>query len=256
MRALLVQARLFWKNPEENRKHLERQLADSNAAFDLAIFPETFTTGFLGDPDLPSEGMDGPTVGWMREQARRHNAAMAGSAVIVEQGERFNRFLLVTADGEVQQYDKRHLFGFGGENKRYVPGTKRVVLRLDEWRICPQICYDLRFPVWCRNRRDYDLLLFVANWPGGRIHHWKTLLQARAIENQSWVIGVNRVGEDGLGATYPGCSQVYDPLGNLVISVDGTEVNHLVDLDLDQVRVIREKFPFLADADRFELQTD
>ena len=253
MRVRLMQARLFWKDPGENRARLEEQLSAIREGFDLAIFPETFTTGFLGDPDLPTEGMDGPTVAWMRELAGRHGAAIAGSAVIVEKGRRYNRFLLVAEDGEVQHYDKRHLFGVGGENERYEAGTKRVVLRLGEWRICPQICYDLRFPAWCRNRDDYDLLLFVANWPGGRIEHWKTLLQARAIENQSWVIGLNRVGEDGLGVSYPGCSQVYDPLGKLVTDLGGTEATHQLELELDQVRATRVKFPFLADADRFEL---
>ena len=254
MRTLLVQARLFWKNPAENRAYLEQKLATCSQQFDLAVFPETFTTGFLGDPDLPSEGMDGPTVAWMRELAAEHNAAIAGSAVIVEQGQRFNRFLLVSASGEVQHYDKRHLFGIGGENRRYVAGTRRAVLSLGNWRICPQICYDLRFPVWCRNRNDYDLLLFVANWPGSRIQHWKTLLQARAIENQAWVIGVNRVGEDGLGVDYPGCSQVYDPMGTLVTDLAHAEVNQLVELDQSRVDATQQKFPFGADADGFLFQ--
>jgi omega-amidase len=250
---LLVQARLAWKNPAENRDHLERQLAASQQPFDLAIFPETFTTGFLGDPDLPAEGMDGPTVEWMQRLARRYHSALAGSAVIVEQGRRFNRFLLVEADGNARYYDKRHLFAYGGENQRYVAGRERAVWPLGDWRLCPQICYDLRFPVWCRNRNDYDVLVFVANWPGGRIHHWTALLRARAIENQAWVIGVNRVGEDGNGMAYPGCSQVFDPAGEQRADLGGNEESRLVRIDLGQVAATQKSFPFQADADDFEL---
>jgi len=249
---LLVQCRLAWKDPAENRAHLEQRLRAFDRPFDLAVFPETFTTGFLGDPDLPTEGMDGPTVAWLRALAAEYDSALAGSAVIVEGGQLFNRFLLVTPDGEVQHYDKRHLFGYGGENERYVAGRKREVLRLGDWRICPQICYDLRFPVWCRNRDDYDLMLLVANWPGSRIHHWKALLHARAIENQSWVIGLNRVGKDGFGNDYPGNSQVYDPAGVLVEDLQSEETNCLVELSLERVAETRTKFPFQADADRFE----
>lgn len=255
MKTLLVQARLFWKKPEENRAHLEAQLESFGQPFDLAIFPETFTTGFLGDPDLPNEGMDGPTVGWMQELAHRHQGALAGSAVIVEDGQRFNRFLLVTPDGSVQHYDKRHLFGIGGENERYVAGRERIVMTYRDWRICPQVCYDLRFPAWCRNRDDYDLLLFVANWPRGRIHHWIALLQARAIENQTWVIGINRVGEDGKGVSYPGRSQVYDPAGALVADLEEAEESRLVELDLNQVAATQKAFPFQGDGDPFELRS-
>ncbi|HLF29845.1 MAG TPA: amidohydrolase [Xanthomonadales bacterium] len=249
---LLVQARLAWKSPAENRTHLEQQLAQCAKPFDLAVFPETFTTGFLGDPNVPSEDMDGPTLDWMKTLAAKRNCALAGSAVIVVDGQRFNRFLLVTARGEVHHYDKRHLFGYGGENQRYAAGRQRRVFKLGDWRICPQICYDLRFPVWCRNRDDYDLLVFVANWPVGRIQHWTALLQARAIENQAWVIGVNRVGEDGNGVAYPGCSQVYDPAGKLVADLQSNEEARVVELALARVAGIRSEFPFQADADRFE----
>jgi predicted amidohydrolase len=252
MRTLLVQARLAWKNPEQNRAHLQTRVEACHQPFDLAIFPETFTTGFLGDPDLPAEGMEGPTVNWMQQMAHHHQAAMAGSAVIMENGQRFNRFLLITADGEVQHYDKRHLFGIAGENERYSAGRQRVVMRLHDWRICPQICYDLRFPAWCRNRGDYDLLLFVANWPRGRVHHWTALLQARAIENQAWVIGVNRVGKDGKGVSYPGKSQVYDPLGGLVADLGDVEESRVLELDLGQVATTQQSFPFQADRDPFE----
>ena len=250
---LIVQATLSWKNPAENREHLADLLQASERGFNLAVFPETFTTGFLGDPDLPNEDMSGPTVAWMKEMARQYDSAMAGSAVIVEQGHRFNRFLLVTPDGAVQHYDKRHLFGFGGENERYAAGEDRVIMQLGEWRICPQICYDLRFPVWCRSRNDYDLLLLVANWPEKRIGHWCSLSLARAIENQAWVIAVNRVGKDGKGYAYPGRSQVIGPLGEVIADLPGQEQCHRVELNLSEVRQVRETFPFQADADTFQL---
>ena len=250
---LLVQARLSWKNPQENRDHLEQQLAASQRPFGLAIFPEAFTTGFLGDPDLPPEGMDGPTVAWMKRLAAHYGSAMAGSAVIVENGSRFNRFLFVTPDGCVRHYDKRHLFAYGGENKRYKAGQERVVWPFGAWRINPQVCYDLRFPAWCRNRSDYDLQLFVANWPGSRVRHWTALLQARAIENQAWVIGVNRVGEDGNGVAYPGCSQVFDPSGECVASLGDKEESRRVEINLDHVSLTQKAFPFQLDADSFEI---
>ena len=253
LRTLLVQARLNWKNPAENRAHLENHLAQCEHAFDLAVFPETFTTGFLGDPDLPSEAMDGPTVDWLRRQSQLYDSALAGSAVITEGGKRYNRFLFATPDGEVRHYDKRHLFGYGGETERYSAGHHRVVWTYREWRICPQVCYDLRFPVWCRNRGDYDLLLFVANWPRGRVQHWISLLQARAIENQAWVVGVNRVGEDGKGVNYPGHSQVYDPLGVLTADLGEKEESRLLTLDRGEVARNRATFPFQDDADPFDM---
>ena len=250
---LLVQAKLSWKNPAENRAHLEQKLAACQGNFNLAVFPEAFTTGFLGDPDLPSEGMDGQTVSWMQELAERHASAICGSVVIVDQGERFNRFLLVEPNGDIQHYDKRHLFSMGGESERYVAGQDRVVWRYGDWRICPQVCYDLRFPAWCRNRNDYDLLLFVANWPRGRVHHWTALLRARAIENQSWVAGVNRVGEDGNGFAYPGSSQLIDPTGEVLVAMGNEEETSLSEIDLEKVRATQKAFPFQPDADAFEL---
>lgn len=257
LNVLLVQAQLAWKNPAENRAHLqallEAELAADRPQVHLAVFPETFTTGFLGDPDLPPEGMDGPTVAWMRETSRRFGTSLAGSAVIVENGKRFNRLLLAMPDGSVQQYDKRHLFAYGGENQRYVPGTNRTIMQMGDWRVCPQVCYDLRFPAWCRQRGDYDLLLFVANWPGSRIEHWTALLKARAIENQAWVIGLNRVGKDGNGIDYPGRSQVYDPTGKCVADLEAREMCHRSTLKLSQVTEVQNAFPFQADADAFNL---
>jgi predicted amidohydrolase len=253
LQVLMVQAQLRWKDPSANRDHLAGLLNQSTEPFDLALFPETFTTGFLGDSDLPEEGMDGPTVAWMREMARQHQAAMAGSAVIVERGQRFNRMLFVTPEGEVWHYDKRHLFAFGGENQRYKDGKTRLVWNWRGWRINPQICYDLRFPVWCRNRNDYDLQIYVANWPEKRVAHWMALMQARAIENQAYVIGINRVGEDGNGLVYPGRSQAYDPLGNTLADLESIEQVQGIRIDMQQLREVRRQFPFQADADEFTL---
>jgi predicted amidohydrolase len=254
LNTLLVQARLGWKEPHRNRQHLERLVSEAPGELDLVVLPETFTTGFLGDEDLPAEDMDGDTVKWMRALAAARHCALAGSAVICEGGQRFNRMLFVKPTGEVQFYDKRHLFAFGGENRRYAAGRKRVIVEYRGWRINLQVCYDLRFPAWCRNRDDYDLMLLVANWPSKRIGHWASLLQARAIENQSWVVAVNRVGKDGKGIPYPGRSVVHDPLGECVADLGGEEGSRLVTLDLKAVERIRSEFPFQADADDFELR--
>jgi predicted amidohydrolase len=256
LKSLLVQAQLRWKDPQRNRAHLERLVSSAAGDLDLAVLPETFTTGFLGDADLPEEGMDGPTVKWMKTLAAERGCALAGSAVITEEGQRYNRLLFVTPSGEVFHYDKRHLFAFGGENRRYAAGRERVTIDYRGWRINLQICYDLRFPAWCRNRDDYDLMLLVANWPAKRVHHWNLLLEARAIENQSWVIGVNRVGADGNGMQYPGSSVVHDPLGERIAGLGDGEEARRVDLDLAAVARIRSQFPFQADADRFEFTDD
>lgn len=250
---LLVQAQLRWKAPEQNRRHLEQLVCAAPGDPDLVVLPETFTTGFLGDADLPAEDMDGPTISWMKHLAQARGCALAGSAIIAEHGQRFNRLLFVTPDGNVEHYDKRHLFAYGGENQRYAAGCRRVVVKYQGWRINLQVCYDLRFPAWCRNRDDYDLMLLVANWPSKRVGHWSSLLEARAIENQAWVIGVNRVGEDGNGMRYPGSSVVHDPLGECIANLGDVEGCRLVELDLSAVARIRSAFPFQADADRFTL---
>jgi len=253
LNALLVQAQLNWKDPAMNRRHLQSMISGERGNFDLVVLPETFTTGFLGDTDLPDEDMTGPTVRWMQELAQQFDCAITGSAVITEGGNRFNRLVFVTPEGVLGFYDKRHLFAFGGENRRYTAGTERVILNFRQWRINLQICYDLRFPAWCRNRNDYDLMLLVANWPSKRVRHWSALLEARAIENQSWVIGVNRVGEDGNGLSYPGSSVVHDPAGLCVADLEQTENARVVEMDLSTVQKVRSEFPFQADADNFTI---
>jgi predicted amidohydrolase len=254
LKTLMVQAQIRWKEPERNRAHLQSLVERSPGEFDLVVFPETFSTGFLGDNDLPQEDMHGPTVQWMQNLAREYGAAVAGSLVIEENGQRFNRMLFAAPDGQVETYDKRHLFAFGGENRRYTAGTSRAVVNFQGWRICLQVCYDLRFPVWCRNRNDYDLMLLVANWPAKRVHHWLSLLEARAIENQSWVIGLNRVGKDGNDIQYPGRSVAFDPLGATTADLGDQECTHLLTLDLDLLNQVRHDFPFQNDADSFDIR--
>ena len=248
----LLQAELKWREPGANRDHLQGLLDGAGSHLDVAILPETFTTGFLGDPG-ETEGMDGETVAWMKTMAADYECVLAGSAVIGTPEGRFNRFLWVEPDGGLVFYDKRHLFAFAGEHKRYRAGNDRVVLQYRGWRVMPQICYDLRFPVWCRSRSDYDLCIFVANWPSPRVDAWSTLLKARAIENQCYVAGVNRVGVDGKGNRYPGQSVLHDAVGAELARLDDQEGVARAEISLAQLRATRTELPFLADADRFEL---
>lgn len=251
---MLVQAGLFWSDAQANRDKLDAIVRNQAGDSDIVVFPEAFTSGFLGDLGSPEEDMDGPTVAWMKELSAYMNCVLCGSAAIVTDSGKANRFLWVQPDGEVQFYDKRHLFGFGGEDERYVAGSERKVFSYGGWRICPQICYDLRFPVWCRNRDDYDLLLFVANWPEPRTAAWTALLKARAIENQCYVVGVNRSGSDPRGMTYAGGSAVYDPLGEELLHLGDKEAVEAARLELREVARIRRKLPFQPDADQFDLR--
>jgi len=256
LKCLLVQAGLFWADAQANRDKLEDILREHGSGCDIAIFPETFTSGFLGDSPETVEGMDGPTVAWMIQLSAELECVICGSAAIATESGTANRFLWVQPDGIVHFYDKRHLFAFGGENERYVAGIERKIIHYRGWRICPQVCYDLRFPAWCRNRDDYDVLFFVANWPQPRTAAWTALLKARAIENQCFVIGVNRSGSDPRGLSYAGGSAVYDPLGEAVLELGSEACSGAVTIDLQRVTDIRNELPFLQDADEFELKMD
>jgi omega-amidase len=253
LRCLLVQAELSWADAEANRKHLGSIARLHGAESDLIVFPETFTSGFLGDADTDREYMDGPTIVWMKSLASELDSVICGSAAIAVPEGVANRFLWVQPDGELQFYDKRHLFTYGGEDESYVAGTERKIFHYRGWRICPQVCYDLRFPAWCRNRGDYDLLLFVANWPEPRTPAWSSLLRARAVENQCYVIGVNRAGSDPRGMDYAGASGVFDPLGDQVLDLGAQAAAGSVKIDLAEVEKVRKKLPFLQDADDFIL---
>lgn len=253
LKCLLIQPQIFWADAEANRKHLGSIVRKQGANCDLIVFPETFTSGFLGDAEVEPETMEGATLSWMKFLAIELDCVICGSAAIAIAAGTVNRFLWVQPDGEVQFYDKRHLFTFGGEDESYVAGSERKVFNYRGWRVCPQICYDLRFPAWCRNRDDYDLLLFVANWPEPRTPAWTCLLKARAVENQCYVIAVNRAGSDPRGLKYAGASAVYDPLGETLLDLGATEGSGDTTIELAQVESIRSKLPFQRDADDFVL---
>ncbi len=253
LEVLLVQSQLIWADADANRRQLESVAREQGSNCDLIVFPETFTSGFLGDAGTEHEGMEGATLSWMRSLAFELDSVICGSAAIAIDEGIANRFLWVQADGVVQFYDKRHLFSYGGENEKYIAGSERKVFYYRGWRICLQVCYDLRFPAWCRNRDDYDVLLFVANWPEPRTPAWTALLKARAIENQCYVIGVNRAGSDPRGMKYAGASAVYDPLGETVLDLGSTEANGSVKIEIEKVINIRKKLPFQQDADDFRI---
>ncbi|WP_376696499.1 nitrilase-related carbon-nitrogen hydrolase [Wenzhouxiangella sp. EGI_FJ10305] len=249
----LVQADLVWQDPEANRRRLAA-LMDTQPGCDLYVIPETFSTGFLGDAGLEAETMEGPSVAWMREQARARAAVVAGSLVIDDgSGRRFNRMVFMPPEGELTSYDKCHRFEFGGENERYTAGDQQVVVEWRGWRIDLQVCFDLRFPVWCRNDRNFDIQLFVANWPAPRADHWRSLLKARAIENQAYVIGVNRCGRDGNDLDYVGDTVLRRFDGARMLEIGNVESCGRVRLDRAALDDFREQLPFLADRDRFSL---
>lgn len=262
LRIALVQGATRWHDPAGNRSYYGDLIAPAAGNADLVILPETFTSGFSNEAIDQAEGMDGPTVAWIGEQAARLNAAVTGSVQLRTDQGVFNRLLWATPDGQLAYYDKRHLFRYAGEHKRYAPGRERLSVEWKGWRINPQVCYDLRFPVFCRNRfdverpgqLDFDLQLFVANWPSPRRYAWQTLLRARAIENLCVVAAVNRVGTDGNGHRYCGDSVVLDALGQPLAEADGSEGITYAAVSAEALRAHREHFPAMLDADRFELR--
>ncbi|MGC6421612.1 MAG: amidohydrolase [Flavobacteriaceae bacterium] len=250
----LVQADCIWEDPIANREHLNLFLKAVTPEVDAVIVPEMFASGFSMEPHKCAETMDGPTVRWMQQWSQNKGFALAGSLAISESGSYYNRFIWALPDGSLHWYDKRHGFSLAGEHKLYVAGTSSAVFEFKGWRICPRICYDLRFPVWSRNTEDYDLLLYVANWPAPRIAAWDILLQARAIENMSYCIGVNRVGSDPNGNQYPGHSAAYAVLGNPITKdLKSKEGMVTAILDRDSLQSIRKQLHFLADRDEFVL---
>lgn len=261
LRVSLVQGNTRWHDPAGNREYYGDLIAPLHDITDLVILPETFTSGFSNDAIENAETMDGPTVAWMREQAARLDAAVTGSVQLRVDGQVFNRLLFVTPDGTVQTYDKRHLFRYANEHQRYAAGRDRLTVEWKGWRICPLVCYDLRFPVFSRNRfnverenaLDYDLLIYVANWPSVRNYPWKTLLRARAIENLCYVAGVNRVATDGNGLSYAGESAVIDYAGQAINECGELEVVTTTTLLAAELKAFRERFPAMLDADRFTL---
>ncbi len=247
-----IQAPLVWENADGNRSFFENEI--SLIETDVVLLPEMFTTGFSMNPSALAETMDGETIQWMRRLAAQQNCAIAGSVIIREDEQYFNRLVWMNPDGAYWTYDKRHLFSYAGEEKVYTAGNERVVWNFKGWRILPQVCFDLRFPVWARNQNDYDLAFYVANWPSKRSFPWKQLLVARAIENQAFVIGVNRVGDDGNGIAHSGDSLALNALGEtLEASTPFQKSVDTVELRKEDLELVRNRFQFLQEQDDFKL---
>ncbi len=254
LRLSLIQAATVWHDAEANRRlygDLVRPLAGTT---DLVVLPETFTSGFSNDAVSQAEGMDGPSVAWMAGLAAEAGAVVTGSMVIREGDGVFNRMLWMRPDGSLTFYDKRHLFRMAGEHERYAAGTTRQIVEINGWRVLLQVCYDLRFPVFMRNRGDYDLIVLVANWPAPRREHWRTLLRARAIENLAYVAAVNRVGSDANGIDYAGDSAVLDMQGAALAELGAHPLCVTVELERDPLDAWRTRFPAHQDADAFTLK--
>ena len=252
MKVTLLQTDLKWEDKQYNRNNIQFQIEDIGET-DLIVLPEMFTTGFTMKPQNLSETMDGETIGWMSLMSLKTNAAICGSIIIEENGKYYNRFIWVQPDGTIKHYDKRHLFSYAGEDKNYTPGNERIIIDYKGFRICPQICYDLRFPVFSRNTGDYDILLYVANWPSIRSEIWTTLLTARAIENQCYIIAVNRIGKDGNELEYNGKSTIINPMGISSMKLMDKYWTNTGMINKDTLNNVRNAYPFLKDGDKFRL---
>lgn len=250
----VIQPDIVWENKVANLLQYEEMIAGITGKKQIIALPEMFSTGFSMDPERLAEPMDGHTVRWMADIAVKYRCILTGSLIIEEDGKYYNRMLWVQPDGNVWVYDKRHLFAHATEDIHYTRGEKRLIAQVNGWRINLQVCYDLRFPVWARNQGDeYDVLLYVANWPEPRSLAWKTLLQARAIENQCYVVGVNRVGVDGKGHKYVGESSLFGPLGEKIWQQADDIACHTLTLEKETITKVRTSLPFLNDADKFLL---
>jgi len=252
MRIAIVQTHLFWENVSKNIHHFDEKI-NTIEAVDLIVLPEMFTSGFTMNPQKVAQSMDGEVVCWLKKTAKQMRTAICCSMVIEENKCFFNRFLFVKPNEDIYFYNKRHLFTLANEHLFYTPGKEKVIINYLDWRICFQVCYDLRFPVFVRNKDDYDLLIYVANWPKTRINVWDTLIKARAIENMSYVVGVNRIGEDENNLSYVGHSQVVDALGEYLIEPYKDEAIKIITLNKDQLTNTRKKLPFLNDKDEFQI---
>lgn len=253
MTVSLVQAPLVWENPILNQLYFKKVIQEFTLKTDLFILPEMFTSGFTMLPERIADTMEGETLQWIKALAREKETAITGSIVIFENNNFYNRMVFVDPNGETFYYDKRHLFTLAGEDKKYTPGEEKKIVLYKGWKICLQVCYDLRFPVFSRNLEDYDLLLYVANWPQVRINAWDILLRARAVENLCYVIGVNRIGIDGKNIRYVGHSQAVDELGHYLLEPQTEEGIFTVTLDYQKMRDTRYQLDFLSDKDSFKL---
>ena len=258
LKVAFIQSSLHWHNPQANRSMFEEKIWQINEPVDLIVLPEMFTTGFSMDSQSQAEVMNTTTVKWMTQMASQTKAVVTGSVIIKEGDKYYNRLIWMRPDGTFEKYDKRHLFRMAGENQNYLSGDKRLIVELKGWKVCPLICYDLRFPVWSRNHFQgdeaaYDLIIYVANWPDKRVNAWDALLKARAIENLAYSIGVNRTGQDDNGVNYCGHSSANDFLGQEVHKPSVIEEIVVVTLQYSPMEEFRKRFPFYLDADRFSL---
>lgn len=249
----LIQSHLLWENPIANLDKFDTLLEQVSEDTQLIVLPEMFTTGFSMNPVELAEKMNGNTVNWLKKWSKKKQAAICGSVIITENNNYYNRFLFATPDGEIRSYDKRHRFMMAGEGELYTAGEDTVLIEYEGWKIFPQICYDLRFPVFARNTVDYDVVIYVANWPKPRVGAWDALLKARAIENMSYCIGVNRIGLDGKGLEYVGHSGVYNVLGDEIAFAKAEEKIITATLSKNHIKETRERLPFLEDKDEFTL---
>ncbi len=255
LKVAIIQSELIWENPVENRKLFDKKINKIKKQVDLVILPEMFSTGFSMNVQNLAEAPEGESFVYLQKWASEKNACVVGSLMIKENKNYYNRLYFVFPDGSYQTYNKRHLFTLAKEEETYTPGKEKSIINFKGWKICPLICYDLRFPVFVRNVENYDLLIFVANWPEIRTDAWDTLLKARAIENMTYTIGVNRVGEDGKGFDYSGHSAIYNTLGQQISNPFNhhTSFTEVIELDAQQQERWRSKFGFLRDRDEFEL---
>lgn len=253
LRIGLVQANLAWEDPSRNFRHFESLLQEADSV-DLLVLPEMWSTGFSMRPEVIAESSPGPALEWMKAHSQKLNTAIAGSIAVADGGKYYNRCYIVQPQGHIDHYDKKHLFSYGKEDRHYTAGIERKVIEIKGWKVMPIVCYDLRFPVWCRNvDAKYDLMIVMANWPAPRIHHWDALLRARAIENQSYIAAVNRIGTDGNGLHYPGHSIVIDMNGEQAVDIEETESVRYVTIDKDTLNDYREHYRFLQDQDPFNI---
>jgi omega-amidase len=254
-----IQSDLFWEEKSTNLRLLEQKIAGIPEKTEIVVLPEMFSTGFSMQTEQLAETMDGETVNWMKRVSSENGVILTGSIMIEEEGKYFNRLIWMLPNGLYGHYDKRHLFAYGEEDQHYTPGNKRLIASVNGWKINLQVCYDLRFPVWARQQAgeeapEYDVLVYVANWPERRSHAWKTLLCARAIENQCYVVGVNRVGNDGNNIYHSGNSLVIDPVGQVLYHMADEEDVFTISLQKEKLDEVRSKFPFWRDADEFRIQ--
>jgi omega-amidase len=254
LKVTTYQGYLFWENVDKNLQNISLRLSGIRTKTDLIILPEMFNTGFTMEAERLAEPMSGKTMQWMQATAQKYDCVVTGSLAIMDNGNYYNRLIWMRADGSYEYYDKRHLFAMGKEHQVFSPGKKKLLVELNGWRICPMICYDLRFPVWMRNvDPQYDLLLIVANWPERRALHWRTLIPARAVENQAYVIGVNRVGHDGNEVYHSGDSTCIDPMGKVIYYKRDEEDVYTFTINAEEIEKTRRAMPFLKDMESFHL---